>query len=143
MDDGLGTLKGALGAGDGLFRGRAAGGAEFLQAGSDNLSQVGLLVAVGDLDGFLKLGILEGAGDLGSELAGLLAGRGEVEIAIDHHGQRPDGLDEEQDSDGASQPSHVFPQPHGAEADCLLTFLEHGEAGNRMRSVMCELSENH
>jgi hypothetical protein len=101
-----------------------------------------LLVAVGDLDRFFQLAVLQRAGNLGRKLARLLAGCVEVQVAVDHHGQRPDRLDEEDDGDASGQPSHVFPQPHGAEADRLL-FLEEGQAADRVRSEMCELSENH
>jgi hypothetical protein len=78
-----------------------------------------LLVAVGDLDGFFQLAVLQRAGNLGRELARLLAGGREVQVTVDHHGQRPDRLDEQDDGDGAGHPSHVFPQFHGAEADRL------------------------
>jgi hypothetical protein len=89
--------------------GKPARGAELLQAGGHNLGQVGLLVAVGDLDRFFELAVLQRAGNLGREFARLLAGGGEVQVTVDHHGQRPDRLDEKDDYDAAYQPSHVFP----------------------------------
>ena len=106
--------------------------AELLQAGGHDLCQVRLLVAVGNLDGFLKLAVLECAGHLGRELARLLAGCVEIKVAVDHHGQRPDRLEEQQDGHGAGQPSHVAPQAHGAEADGLL-ILEKSQVADHMR----------
>ena len=95
------------------------GGAELLQAGRHNLGQVGLLVAIGDLDRFFQLAVLQRAGNLGRELARLLAGGREVQVAVDHHGQRPDRLDEEDDGDDAWPAIPMCSQsPMGAEADC-------------------------
>jgi hypothetical protein len=38
----------------------------------------------------------------------------------------------------------VIPQIHGAEADRLIfTFEDECQIGGRVRSEMCELSENH
>ncbi len=101
-----------------------------------------LLVPVGDFDGFFQLAVLQGAGNLGREFARLLAGGGEVQVTVDHYGQRPDRLDEKNDGDGAYGPSHVVPKLHGAEADRLV-FLEECKAADCVRSEMCELSENH
>ena len=100
--------------------GHTAGSAELLQAGGHDFGQVRLLVAVGDLDRFFELAVLQRAGNLGRELARLLAGGGEVQVTVDHHGERPDRLDEQEDGHAAGQPCHVVPQPHGAEADRLL-----------------------
>jgi hypothetical protein len=100
VDDGLGPLQRAARARDGFFGSeRRTGSAELLQAGSHNLGQVGLLAAVGNLDGFFQLAVLQCAGNLGRELARLLAGGGEVQVTVDHHGQRPDRLDEKDDDD--------------------------------------------
>ena len=97
VDDGLGPLEGALGRFDLLDADSSAAAvvAELLQAGGDNFSEVRLLVAVGDLDGFVELAFLQGSGNAGSKLARLLAGGVEIEVAVDHDGERPDGHDEQ------------------------------------------------
>ncbi len=74
VHDGLSPLQSAAGAGDGFIGRRAGRGAELLQAGGDHFGQMRLLVAVGDLDGFFELAVLQRAGNLGRELARLLAG---------------------------------------------------------------------
>ena len=53
---------------------RFAVGLEFLQASGDDLRQVALLVALGNLDRFVDLAFAQGAGNGGSERARLLAG---------------------------------------------------------------------
>ncbi len=97
VNDGLGALQCAARALDGLLSGSAARSAELLQASRHNLGQVRLLVAIGDLDRFFQLAVLQRAGNLGREFARLLAGCREVQVTIDHDGQRPDRLDEEKD----------------------------------------------
>jgi hypothetical protein len=105
---------------------------------------MGLLAAIGDLDRLIQLAVLQRAGNLGREFARLLAGGREIQVAVDHHGQRPDRLDEKNDGHAAGQPSHVFPQPHGAEADRLLfTWKMNARLAGRVRSEVRELSENH
>ena len=74
VNDGFRALESAAGAGDGLVGSSAAGSAELLQTGGHNLGEVGLLVAVGDLNRLFKLAVLQSAGNLGRELARLLAG---------------------------------------------------------------------
>ena len=121
VNNGLGPFQRALRALDGVLGGCTAGRTELLQAGGHNFGQMRLLVAIGNLDCFFKLAVLQRTGNLGRKLARLLAGSGEVQVAVDHHGQRPDRLDEENDGHRTGHPSHVFPQPHGAEADRLLS----------------------
>ena len=119
MHDGFGPLQGAAGAGNGLI-GRLPGRrAELLQAGGNHFSQMRLLVAVGNLDGFFELAVLQRAGNLGREFARLLAGGREVKVTVDHDGQGPDRLNEQDDGHGAGHPCHVIPELQGAEADCL------------------------
>jgi len=69
VDDGLSPLQRTAGTGDGLIVRLAGRGAKLLQAGGHNLGQMGLLVAVGNLDGFFKLAVLQGAGNLGCKFA--------------------------------------------------------------------------
>src|ERR1039458_5776866 len=101
-----------------------------------------LLVPVGNLDGFCQFAVLQRTGNLGRELARLLPGCCEVQVTVDHHGQRPDRLNEKNNGDGAYSPSHVVPKLHGTEADRLI-FLEECKAADCVRREMCELSENH
>ena len=77
VNDGFRALESALGALDLLFGDGAARteAAELLQASGDNFGQVRLLVAVGNLDRLVQTAILQRAGNLGGELARLLAGR--------------------------------------------------------------------
>jgi len=63
---------------------------------------VRLLAAVSEFDGLIQTAILERAGNLGRELARLLARCVEVEVAVDHDGQRPDRHDEQDDRDAAA-----------------------------------------
>ena len=64
-------------------------GPELLQAGDDDLGQVALLVALGNLDGFVDLAFTQGAGNGGSKGTRLLAGGAERHGAIDHYANRP------------------------------------------------------
>ena len=54
-----------------------------------------LTLAMGDVDGFLDLALLEEAGHLGRVLAGLLGGLGERPVALDHDADGVDRHDEE------------------------------------------------
>ena len=143
VDDSLGTLESALGGFDLLDADNPAAAvvAEFLEAGGDNFSEVGLLGAVGDLDGFVELPLLQGSGDSGSKLAGLFTGGIEIEPAVDHNGEGPDRHDEENETDAAGEPAHIVPEVDGAESD-RLTLLEEAE-GRRVCDEMADLSENH
>jgi hypothetical protein len=123
VNDGFGALQCAARALDRRFAGHSAGSTKLLQTGRNNLSQVRLLVAIGDLDRLFKLAVLERTGNLRRKFARLFAGGGEVQVTVDHNGQRPDRLDEQEDGYRACQPPHVLPQSKRAEADCLL-FLE-------------------
>ena len=71
---------------------------------------------------------------LGANSRDCLRAADEVQVAVDHHGQRPDGLDEEENGDAAGQPSHVFPEPHGAEVDRLLSSSKK----KAMLATVCE-----
>ncbi len=102
-----------------------------------------LLVPVRDLDGFFQLALLERTGHLWRKFPRLLAGGGEIQVPVDHHGQGPDRLDEQDDGYRAGHPCHVFPQLHGAEANGLPLVLKECKTVDRVRSEMCELSENH
>jgi hypothetical protein len=82
------------------------------------------LVAVRDLDGLVQFGFLQCAGDPGSELAGLLFGCVEIEVAVNDDGQRPDGLDEQDDDHAFDQRAHVVPEIEWAEANLLLLLKE-------------------
>ena len=146
MDDGLGPFEGALRAfhlllGDVAARTEAA---ELLQAGGDDFGEVRLLAAVAQFDCLVQTAILERAGNLGRKLARLLARCVEVEVAVDHDGQRPDRHDEQDDGDAAGRPSHVRDQTANTEADPSSTGLleKHGERRGDVSEVY-EMSENH
>jgi len=92
-------------------------------------------------DRLIETAILQRACNLGSELAGLLAGSREVKRAVDDDGQRPDGHDEQNDNDRTGQPPHVAPQSENTEAD-LGILKVHPEGGGYVSEVR-EMSENH
>jgi hypothetical protein len=119
VDNRFGPLECALARFDLLLGDCAAAAvvAELLQAGSDDFSKMGFLVAVGNLDRFVKLAFLQRAGNAGSELARLLLGGTEVEGAVDDHSQRPDGHDEQDDDHAFGEVAHVVPEVERAEAN--------------------------
>ena len=84
MDDGLGALQGAARSFDLLAGSRDRLDPELLQAGGDDLRQMALLVALGNLDGLVDLAFAQGAGDRGGEHARLLAGGAVSHGAVDH-----------------------------------------------------------
>src|SRR5271165_5638776 len=78
VDDGFGAFQGALGGFNGFARDRARGilvGLELHQAGGHNLGQMALLVALGNLDGFVDAAIAQSTGNCRSERTRLLASR--------------------------------------------------------------------
>jgi hypothetical protein len=92
VDDGFGALQSALGGFNGLARDGARAilvGLELHQASGNNLGQMALLVALGNLDGLVDAAIAQGSGDCGSEGARLLASRVVCHGAIDHDADRP------------------------------------------------------
>ena len=76
VDDGFGALQCALGSFDDFARDFTAVlvSAELHQASGNNLGQMALLVALGNLDGFVNAAIAKRAGDCRSKCARLLAG---------------------------------------------------------------------
>jgi hypothetical protein len=106
---------------------------------------VALLVALGNLDGFIDAAIAQGAGNGGGEGPRLFAGGAIGHPAVDHHADGPAGHDEENDDNGARNPSHCFPQAqwigrHGAAA-----FLDNpgGCDGNVTENGSCYVSCEH
>ena len=140
VNDGLRALECAARTLDGRLSGSAARSAELLQASRHNLGQVRLLVAIGDLDRFFQLAVLQGASNFGSELTRLFARCREVQITVDHHGQRPDGLDEKKNGNrsGPTIPC-VATAPRGLKLT-VCSSCRKCQAVDRMRSEMCELS---
>src|SRR6476646_10588632 len=117
MNDGLGALQSATRTLNRVLSCRSARSAKLLKASGNNLGEMGLFVAISDLDRFFQLAVFQSAGNLRRKLARLLAGSREVQVAVDHHGQRPDRLNEENDGNRAGRPSHMLPQPQGAETN--------------------------
>ena len=62
---------------------------EFLQTRHDNLGEVTLLEAVGNLDGFIQLAFAQSAGDGRSELTALLARRVKCHQPVNHDANGP------------------------------------------------------
>src|SRR5580692_9266679 len=128
VDDGFGAFQSALGGFNGFARDcarRILVSLEFHQASGHNLGQVALLVAFGNLDGFVNAAIAQRAGYGRGERTRLFASRAIGHPAIDHHANRPPRHDEENGNYGPGNPSHCLPQAqwigrHGAAA-----FLDH------------------
>ena len=97
-------------------------GLELLKAGDDDLGQVALLVALGDLDGFLNLAFTQCAGNCGSKSTRLFASRTECHGAIDHDANRPARHDEQNENNDLGQNSHLSPE--GDWIPAHLGFLE-------------------
>src|ERR1700676_3104249 len=91
MDNSFRAFQGSLGGLDGLAGNPASFlvRAEFHQASRDDLRQVTLLVAFGDLDGFVNLAIAECASNGWSKCSRLFAGRVECHPAINHYADGP------------------------------------------------------
>src|SRR5258708_6242374 len=144
VNDRLRALERTLGALD-LLRSDAAAGteaAELLQTGRNDLRQVRLLRAVGNLDRLIQTPVLQRTGNLWGKLARLLAGSGEIKGPIDDHSERPDRHDEEKDDDAARQPAHIAPKTHDTETDLGLLEVHREGSGNVIESC-CKMSENH
>jgi len=100
-------------------------GLKFLQSGGDDFREVAFLVSLGDPNGLIKLAFAEGAGDCGGELAGLLAGGAVSNPTVDHHANGPCRHDEEDDNDGAGEPSHLTPEGERVPSDAaVIAFLK-------------------
>src|SRR5436190_8299962 len=114
MDDGDGTFKATFGGINYVgVRNLLGSGLELRKAGGDHLGNVALLVALGNGDGFVKLAVLEGAGNLLHEDTRLLASRAVHQGAIKHHAERIDRKSEQDKDDELYQEGHG--RPHAAE----------------------------
>src|ERR1035437_10018365 len=124
VNNGFSTLQSTLGSFDLLTRNVVgiAVGSELLQASDDDLRQMALLVALGDLDGFLNLAFTQGAGNRGSKSTRLLASRTECHGAIDHDANRPARHDEQNENNDLGQNPHLSPE--GDWIPAHLGFLE-------------------
>src|SRR5262249_11211481 len=130
MDDGSRPLQRAL-AGFYLFTRNFAGfamRAELLQAGSDNLRQVRLLVALGDADRFVNLSLAQSSGYGRSKGARLLASGAIGDIAVNHYADRPGRHDKQDNDHQACRPAHLPPKRDRVPLDFTL-LKEHGEYG--------------
>src|SRR5579883_2647043 len=99
--------------------------AELLQTGHNNLSQMALVVTIGDLDSLVELAFAERACDRGSELAGLLAGAIVGDQAIDHHADRPCRHEEQHNDHDTGRPPHGFPHTAWVKTYGALLQEEH------------------
>src|SRR5437868_15491081 len=105
MDNGFRALQGALGGFDSLARDLTAllVSSELHEASSDDLGQMALLVALGNLDGFGDLAVAQRASHCRSELPGLVTSGVEGHPAIDHDAAGPATAAEEDYDDGAAR----------------------------------------
>src|ERR1700728_746544 len=128
VNDRFGPLESALGRFNLLHTHCTAAAvvAELLQTSGDDFRQMRFLVAVGNFDGFVQLAFLEGSGNARGKLTGLFAGGVEIEVAVDHNGEGPDGHDEQNEHDAAGKPAHVVPEVDRTESD-RLAFLKEAE----------------
>src|ERR1035441_4883129 len=148
VDDGFGAFQSALGGFNGFARDGARGilvSLELHQASGDNLGQVALLVALGNLDGFIDTAIAQSTRHGGGKGARLFAGGAIGHPAVDHHADRPTGHDEENDDDGSGDPAHCFPQAQWVGRDGAAALLDHpgGRDVNVTEKCCCYVSCEH
>ena len=122
VHDGFGAFESALGSFDLFTRnfGAQLMSLEFLQTGHDNLGQMALVVAVGNLDGFVQLAFAQRAGNGRSELARLLARAVIGDQAVDHDADGPGRHEEQNDDDGFGR---AIPSGPTCDAGSKLTRL--------------------
>ncbi len=147
VNDGFGALEGAAGSFE-LFARQFGGitvGLELLQTGGDNLCQMALLVAVGNLDGFLDLAVLQGSGDGRGKGTRLAAGSREGEGAINHDTDRPAGHEEQDNDNDLGQEAHLLPQRDRIPSDAAFGLLEEQDRGlvHVAQNQSCNVCENH
>ena len=126
VHDGFGALESALGRLDLFARDLRADlvRLEFLQTGHDDLRQVALLEAVGNLYGFVQLAFAQRAGHRRSELARLFTGRAISHQAVDHDADGVGRHDEQTDDDGFRQGAHLPPKGGGIPTNGAAAFLK-------------------
>src|SRR6185312_10118189 len=83
---------------------------KLLKTGNHDLSEVALLVTVGNLDGFIELAFAQSACHSRRKLAALFAGRVKGHNTVDHDADRPCGHQEHNDDDRFGQTTHLFPE---------------------------------
>src|SRR5208282_219341 len=144
VDDGLGALQSALGSLNGLAgdcSGAILVSLEFHQASGDNLGQMALLVALGDLDGFVDAAVAQGSSYGGGEGARLLAGRVVCHGAIDHDTDRPARHDEQDDDHDLRNDTHLLPERNRIPTHCATLLHDPGgNPGNMMKCCYGEVS---
>src|SRR5271165_1835188 len=104
-----------------------------------------LLVALGNLDGFVDTTVAQRSRHSGGECTRLFASRAIGHPAIDHHADRPTGHDEENDDHGSCDPSHCLPQAQRVGRDGAAAFLDHpgGRDVNVTEKCCCYVSCEH
>src|SRR6516162_449878 len=142
-DDRLGPVQGALGRVDLLpwDFGADLVGLKLLQAGDDDLCQMALFVAVGDLNGFVQLTFAQCASHRRSKRAGLLAGGAVSHHAVNHDANRIGRHDEQQNHHQLGQRSHLIPHGTRVETDRFLEQIKRPELQlhNHCLFFSCEL----
>ena len=126
MNNGFGTLESSFGRLDLLARDLRADlvRLEFLKPGDNDLGQVALLEAIGNLDGFFEFAFAQCTGDGGSKLAGLFTGRAVSHEAINHDADGVGGHDEQADNDGFRQGAHLPPKGGWIPTNGAAAFLK-------------------
>jgi hypothetical protein len=92
-------------------------GLELLKTGHDNLSQMALLVAVGDFHRFIQLAFAQRSSYGRGERTGLLPGGAVGHETVDHHADGPGGHDEQSYDDQFGQQTHLVPEGPGIPAN--------------------------
>ncbi len=104
MDDGDGALETTLGGVDDVgVRNLLRSGLKLGKTGGHDLGDVALFVALGNGNGFVKLAVLESAGNLLDEDTRLLASRAVHQGAVNHHAEgvnRKNKKDDDHDKRG-------------------------------------------
>src|SRR5579864_8389463 len=147
VDNSFGALQSALRGLDGFARDCARAilvSLELHQAGGDNLGQMALLVALGNLDSLVNAAIAQSARDCRGKGTRLLTSSAIGHPAVDHHANGPARHDEQDDDDGSSNPSHCLPQAQRIGRHGTATFLDDpGGCGRYVIENACYVNCEH
>src|SRR6185369_4600672 len=126
VNDSFGALESSLGCLDLFARNLRADlvRLEFLETSHDDLGQVALLEAVGNLDGFVQFSFAQSAGNCRCELARLFTGRAVSHQAVNHDTDGVGRHDEQADNDGFRQGPHLPPKGGGIPTNGAAAFLK-------------------
>src|SRR5438270_551681 len=122
MDDRFGALQGALRGLNGFARNLTTFlmSTELHQASSNDLGQMALFIALGNLDGFVNFAVAKRSGDRGGECPRLLTRCAKCHGAVNHHTDGPARHDEQDSDHDLRQIAHLFPERNRVPTHRLL-----------------------